>query len=132
MRLGEAAPAGGLAILEDPCRGCGACCEYVGAPPGFVPAYSNEEAEATNEAWWQSADGQSLRAMPAEIRATLDAYYLAVREGTLADREIRADPCLWYDPASRRCTHYEWRPSACKAFEAGSGDCQGIRDYAGR
>jgi len=132
MQVGEATPATGLEILDDPCRGCGACCEYVGAPPGYAPAYSTEEGEEATEDWWQTEDGRTLRAMPAEVRAILDAYYRSVRAGIVKDREVQADPCIWYDPAARRCSHYEWRPSACRAFEAGGDDCRGIKEYAGR
>lgn len=120
----------GLTILDDPCRGCGACCEYAGAPPGYAPAYLAEEV-ATDD-WWQGQDGQILRAMPIEVRATLDDYYRGVREGLLVDREQQAQPCLWYDPVARRCSHYSWRPSPCRDFEPGGDDCLGVREYAGR
>jgi Fe-S-cluster containining protein len=57
----------------------------------------------------------------------------------LADyRERRANggpfygtPCLWFDPQTRRCRHYEHRPQACRVFEIGSHDCHGARRRAG-
>jgi Fe-S-cluster containining protein len=70
--------------------------------------------------------------MPPAVRDTLDAYYTAVRADILADRERRAEPCLWYDPVTRRCLHYDWRPSACREFVPGSDDCMAIREYSGR
>ena len=130
MGDGLADPGSGLVILDDPCRGCGACCEYMGAPPGYAPAYAPEGETPAD--WWLTDDGRTLQAMPAEVRGTLDAYYRSVREGALEDREQQADPCLWYDPATRRCLHYEWRPTPCRAFEAGGDDCKGVREYAWR
>jgi uncharacterized protein len=123
-------PEAGLTILDDPCRGCGACCEYVGAPPGYQFAYAEEDEIPPG--WWQTDDARAWLAMPPELRATLDAYYAAVRDGALLDREVEAEPCLWYDAETRRCSHYPWRPSACRSFEAGSDDCLGMREYAGR
>jgi Fe-S-cluster containining protein len=120
----------GLTILDDPCRGCGACCEYVGAPPGYEPAY--EMDEETPPGWWQTENGRAWLAMPPELRGTLDIYYQAVRDGVLEDRELAAEPCLWYDPTARRCSHYLWRPTACSDFQAGADDCLGVREYAGR
>jgi hypothetical protein len=102
----------------------------MGAPPGYAPAYSAEGP--TPEEWWTSADAETWRAMPAEVRGILDEYYQAVRDGSIEDRERNADPCLWYDPVARRCAHYAWRPRACRDFEAGSDDCLAVRDYAGR
>jgi Fe-S-cluster containining protein len=38
-----------------------------------------------------------------------------------------AVPCCWYDPASRRCRHYDLRPEACQEFEPGEEDCLRFR-----
>lgn len=48
---------------------------------------------------------------------------------TIADRiaaEQQFDrlPCVWFDPAARRCLHYEQRPEACRNFEVGSELCR--------
>ena len=130
MSEGVVGPGAGLTVLDDPCRGCGACCEYMGAPPGYSAAYpAGNEAP---EEWRATDDEATWRAMPAEVRGTLDEYYRAVREGVIEDRELNADPCIWYDPAAGRCVHYAWRPRACRDFEAGGTDCLGVREYAGR
>ncbi len=125
-------PVPGLTVLDDPCAGCGACCEYMGAPPGYAPAYDLPADDPTPDEWWAGVDAETWKTMPAELRATLDDYYRAVRAGSIEDREMNADPCLWYDPETRRCSHYEWRPRACRDFEAGGDDCRGVREYAGR
>jgi len=125
-----AGAATGLNVLDDPCRGCGACCGVVGAPPGYSFAYPT--GEEPPEGWDASDDARAWRAMPAEIRSTLDDYYRAVREGAVRDREVYAEPCVWYDPVASRCAHYAWRPTACREFEAGGDDCRGIKEYAWR
>lgn len=122
-------PVPGLEILNDPCQGCGACCEYVGVPPGYYLAY---EPSGDNPSWVDSRDAKLWRSMPADLRQTLDIYFQSVSEGLIEDRELQADPCIWYDQVTRRCSHHEWRPEACRAFEAGGDDCLGVRDYAGR
>jgi Fe-S-cluster containining protein len=40
-------------------------------------------------------------------------------------------PCIWYDPDSRRCRHYDYRPRACRQFELGGPDCHDARRRAG-
>jgi Fe-S-cluster containining protein len=32
-------------------------------------------------------------------------------------------PCCWYDPATRRCRNYDYRPEACRDFEPGTEEC---------
>lgn len=130
MGDGVIGSAAGLVVLDDPCRGCGACCEYVGAPPGYAPAYGFDGE--TPEGWYETDDGKTWRAMPAELRDALGAYYRAVAAGRLEDRERHGQPCLWYDPASLQCSQYPWRPWACRDFAPGGADCLGIREYAGR
>jgi Fe-S-cluster containining protein len=36
-------------------------------------------------------------------------------------------PCVWFDPATARCRHYDLRPDACRAFEINSGPCHASR-----
>lgn len=48
-------------------------------------------------------------------------------------RRFRGDmngPCLWFDPETRRCRHYEFRPIGCREFEAGKMLCRMTRDVA--
>ena len=40
-------------------------------------------------------------------------------------------PCVWYDPATDRCRHYDLRPRACRDFALGSIDCRDARRRAG-
>lgn len=55
----------------------------------------------------------------------------AVLEDEL-ERLMDADPgyegtCVWYDQSTRRCQHYELRPSTCREFEVGCFECLQIR-----
>jgi Fe-S-cluster containining protein len=45
------------------------------------------------------------------------------------DKDMKANPfdaetpCLWYDPTSKNCKHYEYRPEICRNFLPGSVAC---------
>jgi uncharacterized protein len=75
------------------CERCGACCREVGLPP-FTGLDGDEPPR------WLEWDAD---------------YHI--------DRQDRRLPCLWYDAATGRCRHYEYRPEACREFEMGSADC---------
>ena len=43
-----------------------------------------------------------------------------VRDRVTADEHFNLIPCVWYDTASARCKHYDYRPQACRDFLIGS------------
>lgn len=43
------------------------------------------------------------------------------------DRQDRRLPCIWYNAATGRCRHYEYRPQVCREFEVGTPDCREFR-----
>lgn len=98
-----------LPLAEIKCEGCGICCMHMATPP-----YSSvEELE-----------------LPAEVRDDLRA----VRESAAMQREVwGADykPCGWFDMVTRKCRHYEDRPSTCRDFEAGGASCRAMRKDGG-
>lgn len=107
---------------------CGACCTHVGSPPSFYGIANHPEAPA----WvWDTEDGVRWRAMPDEVRRTLEDYYKGREDGTVSDRVKNKLPCLWFDPATKGCGHYEWRPEICREFEVGGEDCQRLRAMKG-
>ncbi len=112
---------GRLDVLEDPCAGCGACCEYMGAPPGYAPAYEDE----TPAPWFESDDGRAWRALPGEIRRTLDDYYRAVRGGAIEDREVLGEPCLWYDTETAPVLALRVEAGRLPGFRGGGGRLSG-------
>jgi len=81
------------------CDNCGICCDRQGTPP--FTRVNGDQAPAHLEG-------------PLRDPANWDRY----------DREL---PCLWYDPRSRRCLHYEHRPVACREFELSGEDCLRMR-----
>jgi uncharacterized protein len=111
----------------DSCEGCGACCTYVGSPPGyalFCPPPGRRLLD-----WTKGTPDHALwLAMPRRLRAELRAYYArCLAEGDGRDGE----PCVWFDEDTRRCKHHEHRPSVCREFEVGGEDCRRVRDELG-
>lgn len=54
-----------------------------------------------------------------------------VRERIERDEHFELIACVWLDPATLRCRHYEFRPQACRDFEVGSLLCRLSRDDEG-
>lgn len=104
-----------LPVIES-CTGCGACCLVVTSPP-FVRVF-DEDGE---EAW------ERLRRERPDL---LDALLAAERERRAGGLPSFGTPCLWFEPATRRCRHYTYRPRACRAFEVGGPDCRDARRRA--
>ena len=90
------------------CEGCGVCCERVGYPP-FLIGMSQADARFAllEQAFPQLAD--EVRQAAAERR----------RENGLS--------CVWLDPETKRCRHYDLRPRICRDFELGSPKCLELR-----
>jgi Fe-S-cluster containining protein len=99
------------------CDGCGAWCLVVTLPP------FRREFDGSGEDAWQRLGWERP-----ELRAALLAAERARREGGGPDY---GTPCLWYDAATGRCRHYDYRPRACRAFEVGGIDCRDARRRAG-
>ncbi len=101
----------------DSCDGCGACCRVVVRPP-----YYRVFEELWEDAW------ERLRRGRPDLLAALIASEKADQEAGLPDY---GRPCQWYDAATARCLHYEYRPLACHEFEVGGEDCRDARRRAG-
>ena len=96
------------------CEGCGACCEYMGFPPGFAPLLRGEQC--------CHEDLARLAALPATLLASLRQRLATM---TAADWD---GPCCWFDALTRQCKHYGHRPQTCRdAIEAGDDACQRLR-----
>ncbi len=99
------------------CDDCGACCQVVTLPP-----YYRVFDEGGEEAW------ERLRWERPDLLAEFLAAYKARRSG---GSPLYGDPCLWFDPLTGRCRHYDHRPRACREFEVGGEDCRDARRRAG-
>jgi Fe-S-cluster containining protein len=112
-----------LSVLES-CDGCGACCFEQGAPPDYValrlnPHFIHDPSFAE--------DAARLTALPAEAAQSLDDYLLAVD----TDGTPRNGVCVWFDHDTRRCRHYDFRPSTCRVFELNGAGCHIYRRRQG-
>jgi Fe-S-cluster containining protein len=95
---------------------CGACCTGQAALP--VSWYAAPEP---------LGDPATL---PAGLRADLFALLAHYRES--GDWPPDGSPCVWYDPASRRCRHYEHRPQLCRdEVQPGDAACRRWRRACG-
>ncbi len=104
-----------LPLIES-CEGCGACCRVVTSPP-FVRVFGLPGEETWERLRWDRPDliAEILKAEAARRSAGHPSF------GT---------PCLWLDPDSGRCLHYDERPRACRQFELGGVDCRDARRRA--
>lgn len=138
------------------CDNCGACCRHLGTPPGYAAFYPWDGD--IPEEYKQTEDYARWLALPPEVERELRDYYDGVRSGRLFDRTddfasmsrireavaagrlflvpcpdlagaVRVEiPCLWYDPESKRCKHYEHRPQVCReAIQPGDAACRAAR-----
>ena len=116
------------------CDGCGACCTHIGTPPGYACFFPPRRMPI--HPMWKGGnpDWVLFQSIPPELIQELRTYYDAVQLGLLEDRtslHCSDVPCLWYDERTRRCAHYEHRPSVCRSFEVGSEACLGHRARLG-
>ena len=116
------------------CDGCGACCMHIGTPPAMFPLFANlgEKDPETCRRMGGDDDFDIWEAMPESLRQELADYYRAVLiDKNIPSRSGKGMPCLWFDEETRRCRHYEHRPSTCRDFEVGGVDCLGHRKRVG-
>jgi Fe-S-cluster containining protein len=95
------------------CSSCGACCQVVTRPPFYYigdPSYRRLQRDRL------------------DLAVELEADY---REREAVGGPWDGTPCLWYDPATRGCRHYGWRPDICRDFEVGDEECRDARKREG-
>lgn len=81
--------------LVTDCGGCGACCMELSVPP-FL---------------------DEIDFLPRELQQEVIVARLEE-----SGRSSQGLPCIWFDPQTLKCRHYEHRPNICREFETG-GDC---------
>ncbi len=100
----------------DSCDGCGACCFEQGAPPDYVALRLNPQF-ALDPSF--AEDAARLAVLPADAARALDDYLRAI-DAACAPRN---GVCVWFDHDTRRCRHYDFRPSTCRVFELNGAGC---------
>lgn len=90
------------------CEGCGLCCEGIGSP---VLLYATTRHDIQPHPFRPPG-------LPEELVREIDERFAGLNRG-----EEPQGRCLWFDPAARRCRHYEWRPQICRDYELGGRAC---------
>ena len=105
-----------LPLLEPTtCDGCGLCCEGIGSP---VLLYASRPGIGQPHPFRPAN-------LPQELIDEIDFHFSGLTRG----QEPLAR-CLWFDPVSRRCRHYEHRPQVCIDYELGGRACLSRRREA--
>ena len=109
------------------CDKCGACCTHMATPPMFA-AFFPPRGKKMPKFMFGTEDHDIVktfsRALWAETRALFD-------EAWKTNRSAKDVPCFWFDEATRRCRHWEFRPTICREFEVGGEDCKDHRERVG-
>lgn len=94
------------------CEGCGLCCLGIGSP---VLLYQSWPA-------WDDHHPYRPEGLPAPLINEIDSHFSGLFRG-----QEPQDQCLWYDPETRGCKHYEWRPLLCRDYELAGRECLELR-----
>lgn len=99
-------------LQPESCEGCGLCCEGIGSP---VLLYASGQ---------QTVEPHPFRppGLPRELIDKIDAHFLGLARG-----QEPQERCLWFNPETHRCNHYEWRPQVCRDYELGGRACLALR-----
>ena len=99
-------------LAPESCDGCGLCCEGIGSP---VLLYQTRPE-------LQGPHPFRPAGLPQDLIDEIDRHFAGVPRG-----HEPQERCLWFDPKSRRCRHYEWRPQICHEYELGGPQCVTLR-----
>lgn len=95
-------------VQPQSCEGCGLCCEGIGSP---VLLYQSRPDLLGPHPFRPPG-------LPQALINEIDAHFLGLTRGHEPQQR-----CLWFDPATRRCRHYEWQPQVCHDYELGGTAC---------
>lgn len=113
-----------LPVIQS-CDGCGACCLEQESPPGYLGmAFNGLDAAYDDE------DRDRYENMPADARKKIEDY-AAFMESNGWEHPNNSI-CIWFDEETRKCSHYEWRPSICRdELEINDEGCRTWRQHYG-
>ncbi len=69
-----------------------------------------------------------LTFLPEALRAELE-HHLEEETATGWTRHERGLPCIWLDPETKLCRHYDLRPERCRDFRVGGDGCTFWREH---
>jgi Fe-S-cluster containining protein len=96
------------------CDDCGKCC----SGQAYLPLAGN------------LLDNDQRRDLGWEIVVLPIALQEELERGLAANPRFEGT-CVWFDPETKGCRHYELRPSTCREFEMGGEDCVRIQRSPG-
>jgi len=113
-----------LPIIES-CDGCGACCMEQESPPGYISFLSYPEFAEEED---YTGDAERFKNLPPHLLDELKEYHARLLSNSPPPGD---QPCIWLDLETRKCKHYEHRPSICRDMEMGGDACRAWRKDAG-
>lgn len=104
-----------IALPVTSCDDCGLCCYGQAALP---------------VSYYLGAAKREAAGLPTHVLKELVAMHTVFsRDGWPPDES----PCVWFDATTRRCVHYEHRPTICRdTIAPGDEDCMHIRRMGGK
>lgn len=99
-------------LQPDSCDACGLCCEGIGSPPLLF----------VSRPGWEEWHPFRIEGMPEELIREIDEHF-----GGLFRGQEPQERCIWFNPETRKCRHYEWRPQVCRDYELGGDACLALR-----
>lgn len=94
----------------DNCNDCGACCTGQAALPIHLVGRQDLRTPGVNP-------------LPPDLKAELQALVI---EYLTTEFPPDDSPCIWYDAQTKRCRHYDYRPTLCRD-EVKPGDAACLR-----
>lgn len=95
-------------LPPESCEGCGLCCEGIGSP---VLLYASRQ-DLPMPHPFRPID------LPQTLIAEIDDHFAGLTRG-----QEPQGACLWFDPQSRSCKNYTFRPQVCRDYELGGRAC---------
>ncbi len=97
-----------LLVPPESCDGCGLCCEGIGSP---VLLYASRAGLPAPHPFRPAE-------LPQNLIEEIDNHFSGLTRG-----QESQDRCLWFDPVTRACRHYEFRPQICRDYDLGGRAC---------
>lgn len=95
-------------LPPDSCETCGLCCQGIGSP---VLIYATRPGLPTPHPFRPAN-------LPQELIEEVDQNFAGLVRG-----QEPQERCLWFNPVTLKCQHYEYRPQVCRDYELAGRAC---------